>query len=392
MNVKYNPCKSVAQLKAAEKYMLGIMPEQIRNGIVKTADNLYSALGCNRDNFANSILVTRKLNGKSYSRIKDKTILAHKLSISFHPDDNISYEDAAKIAEEFADKFMSSQGFEVLYAVHTDTDHVHVHFLISNCNVDTGKCFHRNRKMLYDMSEFFGQQCMDHGFIHSVRDKFYNDNLDTAKDKLTFAEHQMRKKGKETFKDELREVIQIEIADPENKTFDDVIAALMKHYNVESRVAGNTVSYRHPEYKDKNGKLIAVRGSRLGDLYTRKGIEYELNKKQERQLTGAERESARETGAKQRTDLSERAAYGGIAVNPESGTNMETNSIDAGRKSTEGRKRIPARDVSNADRTNVPDFDDLYGRYAKRHSEPDRNAAEVSRSRKRVHRKSWERD
>ena len=132
VNVDYAPCKSVGQLKSAALYMLGMKPEQRREGIVKTRDDLYAALGCNRKNFANDILVTRKLNGKSYSKHKPDTILAHKMSISFHPDDNgkLDYKLAFKIAQEFAEHFIHSKGYEVLFAVHTDTDHIHVHFLI----------------------------------------------------------------------------------------------------------------------------------------------------------------------------------------------------------------------------------------------------------------------
>ena len=99
--------------------MLGMKPEQRRAGIVKTRDDLYAALGCNRKNFANDILVTRKLNGKSYSKHKPDTILAHKMSISFHPDDNgkLNYKLAFKIAQDFADlillKYSESTGIAV---------------------------------------------------------------------------------------------------------------------------------------------------------------------------------------------------------------------------------------------------------------------------------------
>jgi len=270
--------------------MLGMKPEQRREGIVKTRDDLYAALGCNRNNFANDILVTRKLNGKSYSKLKPNTILAHKMSISFHPDDNgkLDHKLAFKIAQEFAEHFIHSKGYEVLFAVHTDTDHIHVHFLISNCNMETGKSYRRSQHDLYEMSEYFGQQCRHYGLTNSVRDNFYNRNLDTARDKETFAETQMKKRGAETFKEELREVIREEIADPNNRTFEDVINALEKHYGIECRVAGNTVSYRHPLYKDKNGKLVSVRGNKLGDLYTKKGIEYELNKNRLRAGIGTE--------------------------------------------------------------------------------------------------------
>ncbi len=282
VNVAYTPCKSVGQLKSAEKYMLGKKSEQIKAGVIKTQDNLYTALGCNRDNFANNVLVTRKLNGKSYGKHKDNTILAHKMSLSFHPDDNyrITYDMAFNIAKDFAEYFIHSKGYEVLSAVHIDTDHVHAHLLISNCNMDTGKSYRRNQKDLYEMSEYFGKQCLSHGLVNSVRNDFYNHDLNKQRDKEIFAEKQMKLRGKETFKDELREVIRLEVDDPNNHTFDDVIKALNEHYNVECRVSGNTVSYRHPEYKDKNGKLVSVRGNKLGELYTRKGIEHELTKKQ----------------------------------------------------------------------------------------------------------------
>ena len=79
VNVDYAPCKSVGALKAAADYMLGRKKEQIESGERKTSEGLYTALGCNRENFANGILVTRKLNGKSYLKHKDNTILAHKL-------------------------------------------------------------------------------------------------------------------------------------------------------------------------------------------------------------------------------------------------------------------------------------------------------------------------
>ena len=282
VNVAYKPCKSVAQLKSAEKYMLGKKSEQIKSGVKKTAPDLYNALGCCRDNFANNVLVTRKLHGKSYSKIKENEVLAYKMSISFSPNDNhkLNYRMAHQIAQDFAEKFAHEKGHEVLFAVHTDTKHIHIHFLVSNCNMHTGKSYRRNKKDLYDMSKYFGEKCLEYGLNNSVRDEFYNHDLSNQRDKITPAEKEMRRRGHDSFKDELREVIREEVQNPANKTFDDVINALYQKYGVESRVAGNTVSYRHPEYADKNGKLVSVRGIKLGELYTVKGINYELNQKQ----------------------------------------------------------------------------------------------------------------
>lgn len=356
VNVDYKPCKSAGQLKAAALYMLGKKPEQVRNGTVKTAHDLYNALGCNRDNFAKSILVTRKLNGKPYSKLKPNTILAHKLSISFHPDDNdkLTYETVFRIAKEFAKKFMYDKGFEVLFAVHTDREHIHAHFLVSNCNMETGKSYRRNQRDLYEMSKFFGEQCLKRGLVNSVRDNFYNHDLDNQRDRETFAEQQMKKRGAETFKDELREVIQIELADPNNKTFDDVIRGLSEHYNVECRVAGNTVSYRHPEYKDKNGKPVSVRGSRLGEIYTRKGIEYELAKKSNIR-TAAYRLDEAAAGLEQF---------------------VSENSVTSGTGQTRCGGQIAGSTSSRNHREDVQDFDRLYDRYRKRAAEDERQSAE----------------
>ena len=104
--------------------VLGTKKEQIKEGIRKTRPDLYGAFGCNRDNFANSLLLTRKMHDKKYLRYKQKNILAHKMSISFHPEDNdkLTYEEADKIAGKFAHKFFWNKEYEAMWAVHTDTD------------------------------------------------------------------------------------------------------------------------------------------------------------------------------------------------------------------------------------------------------------------------------
>ena len=103
-----------------------------------------------------------------------------------------------------------------------------------------------------EMSEFFGFQCQSLGLENSVRNTFYSPN--PWQEKRTFAEQQTRQKGKESFKDELREVIEAELLNPENHSFQELIQSLERNYGIETRVAGNTVSYRHPEYRDKNGQ------------------------------------------------------------------------------------------------------------------------------------------
>lgn len=143
----------------------------------------------------------------------------------------------------------------------------------------TGKSYRRSQRDLYEMSECFGEKCLEYGFTNSVRDSFYNHDISRQKDKLTFGETQIHKRGEQSYKDDLRQIIKIAVGKPGNKTFEDVIRFIQSEYGVECRVAGNTVSYRHPLYLDKNCKPISIRAGRLGEEYTRKGIEYALQQR-----------------------------------------------------------------------------------------------------------------
>jgi D-lyxose ketol-isomerase len=114
--------------------------------------------------------------------------------------------------------------------------------------MNTGKSYRRNKKDLWDMSEFFGEKCMEYGLENSVREEFYNHDLDRQKDKITFAEKKMTERGAETFKEELREVIREEIQNPANRTFDDVVNALLKNWGVETikRLSWSSLSKKQP--------------------------------------------------------------------------------------------------------------------------------------------------
>lgn len=291
VNVNYSYCKSVAQLKSAADYILGTKKEQIKEGIQKTRPDLYGAFGCNRDNFANSLLITwherampRKMHDKKYSRYKQKDILAHKMSISFHPDDNdkLTYEEADKIAREFAHKFFWSKRYEAMWAVHTDTEHIHVHFIVSNCNVKTGKSFRRGMPELKEMSQFFGEQCMERGLTHSVRDTFYNE--ERTQERKSFAECQMQKHDKLSFKEEIKAYVRLAMNSTETRTLEDVVEMLKKIYLMDIRLKGNTISYALPYHAGKTGKAQAVRGSKLGSRFTVAGIRQYMQEKEQKQM------------------------------------------------------------------------------------------------------------
>lgn len=55
---------------------------------------------------------------------------------SFKPGE-VTPELAKQIADEFV-KQKNFQGFQISYAVHTDKDHIHTHFILNTVNVEGG--------------------------------------------------------------------------------------------------------------------------------------------------------------------------------------------------------------------------------------------------------------
>ena len=218
------------------------------------------------------------MHQKKYSRYKPKEILAQKISISFHPDDNdkLTYEETYKIAEQFAQEFFWSKGYGILFAAHTDTDHIHAHFLVSNCNQKDETSFRRGPKELVEMSKYLGNQCMERGLSSSVRDSFYSSNKD--REEMTFAEHQMKKRGKLSFKDEIKTYIRLVMNYESVKTVQDVVDMLGIIYGMDIRLMGKTISYALPYDLNKGGRTKAVRGGKLGKRFTVEGIEQYLQK------------------------------------------------------------------------------------------------------------------
>ena len=169
-----------------------------------------------------------------------------------------------------------------MFAVHTDTAHTHVHFLVSNCNVKDGKSFRRGPAELKEMCRYFGEQCRKRGLVHSYRDSYYVKDKD--RERQSFAEYQMKKRDKLSFREEIKVLLRNAMNRPENKTLQDVIDYAKVYYLMDVWLRGNTISYALKYRTDKKGKPMAVRGSRLGARFTVAGITEYLKKKEKSRL------------------------------------------------------------------------------------------------------------
>lgn len=123
---------------------------------------------------------------------------------------------------------------------------------------------------------------MEYGLYNSVRDSFYSSNKEREETK--FAEYQMKKRGKLSFKDEIKTYIRLVMNYESVKTVQDVVDMLSLIYGMNIRLKGKTISYALPYDLNKGGKTKAVRGSKLGKRFTVEGIEQYLQEKERMRL------------------------------------------------------------------------------------------------------------
>ena len=79
---------------------------------------------------------------------------------SFHPDENITPEEAHVVALELAQQW---KDFEVVVATHTDAAHIHSHLVINSVSFETGKKLHFEKDNLTQLRKFSDEICMRHG-------------------------------------------------------------------------------------------------------------------------------------------------------------------------------------------------------------------------------------
>ena len=114
--------------KSKMKYILDYVhdPEKTRSELQG------GTLLMNPENAYDEFMLTKQLWGKDQ---EGKRMCMHYIQ-SFKPGE-VTPELAKQIADEFV-KQKNFQGFQISYAVHTDKDHIHTHFILNTVNVEDG--------------------------------------------------------------------------------------------------------------------------------------------------------------------------------------------------------------------------------------------------------------
>ena len=79
---------------------------------------------------------------------------------SFRPDDPVTPEMAHEIALKLAEQI---PGYEIIVATHTDSEHLHSHFVINSVSFETGLKYHSNEESLMELRKASDELCMQYG-------------------------------------------------------------------------------------------------------------------------------------------------------------------------------------------------------------------------------------
>lgn len=150
---------------------------------------------------------------------------------------------------------------ECVIATHTDTDTVHSHIIVNAVSFTDGRKLDIRNAQYAKMKDIAND--LEHQLGFSVLDF-----RKPAKNRITSAERHIELKGGTSWKQELREVISLAIAETTN--IQDFEAYLGEYGVTLTRNTDRTIAFKHPN------KAQAIRGERLGHAYTKGAIIHEL--------------------------------------------------------------------------------------------------------------------
>lgn len=216
-----------------------------------------SGINCDPEYAKKQFQVTREIHGKNTG------IQVHSITQSFKPGE-LTSKKANEIGIELAEKV--AKGHEVVIYTHTDREHIHNHIVINAVNYENGKKYQSNKKDLYIIREQSDKICKEHN-LSVIQEP-------NAKIRYTLAEKSIIEQGKISWKDELRQVIDLEKS--QSKGYNDLKLNLKEKYGIEVNERGKNITFKHPD----NG--LKVRGKTLGLSYERGTLENEFSREIER--------------------------------------------------------------------------------------------------------------
>lgn len=243
----------------------GKVGESISYILDKAKSTLRAAVGLNlEEDYAKQMERTARVWGKNKSG--GRTFYHFKLA--FHPDDSdcnggpLDDWTAMQIAIKLVKQFFP--GYQAVLSVHNDTAHKHVHIVIGAVHPTTGRKISMNDAAYREMKDRADELSAEYGLTtfdwrEAVRKKRSEEMLVDVPVKCCFAERGMNQAGKDSWKNELRNIV--DGARLESRSFEDFREYLEGEGVALARCTDKCITYKfkgHPP----------VRGDTLGSDFT----------------------------------------------------------------------------------------------------------------------------
>lgn len=261
----------MAILKA--KASKGNVCEAISYILDKAKATLRATIGLNHEeDYGKQMKRTARMWGKD----KPGSRQFYHLKLAFHPDDSdrnggpLDDWSAMQIAIKLVKEFFP--GYQAVLSVHNDTEHKHVHMIISAVHPTTGRKINMNDWEYRRMKDRADELSAEYGLLtigwrEAVRKKRSEETLSDLPVNYCFAEKGMHQQGKDSWKNELRNIIDAVRFD--SYSFDAFRESLAREGVTLTRCTDRCITYK---YKDHP----AVRGDTLGGDYTMASIKNTL--------------------------------------------------------------------------------------------------------------------
>lgn len=196
---------------------------------------------------------------------KNGGIQAHHVIQSFNPDE-ITPEKANELGLELAKKI--APGHEVSVYTHDDTKHVHNHLVINSVNFETGMKYQAHGQEAIERTRSISDEICKKHDLSIVTEH-------TAPVRHTLAEQHLLEKGQRSWKEDIREAI--DSARERVTDFDSFKRHLQDDYEIEAKLRGKTLSFKHPDQKR------FIRANKLGFQYELEGLNHGFTRQIERE-------------------------------------------------------------------------------------------------------------
>lgn len=151
VNFLHYDSQSVTVLKNVVAYV-----KQDEKTLLDDGQRLISGINCTPQMAFHEFVATRE----SYH--KGSTVWFYHYTQAFHPDENITPQQAHKLAKEFAARAWPDS--EVLITTHIDKPHIHSHFLVNAVCHQTGRMLRQEKGTLKRLRDLSDELCETHGF------------------------------------------------------------------------------------------------------------------------------------------------------------------------------------------------------------------------------------